>query len=114
MDYIDAEVIEREGTARLADASAILVPGGFGEGGIEGKILTAQYARENKVPYLGISLGLQVAVIEIARNLLGLADADSTEFNAATANPLVHQVNPEARPDSGKNMRLGGQVCKSG
>lgn len=111
VDYIDAETIEREGTARLANASAILVPGGFGEGGIEGKILTAQYARENKIPYLGISLGLQVAVIEIARNLLGLADADSTEFNAATANPLVHQVNPEARPDSGKNMRLGGQVC---
>ena len=68
----------------LEGVDAILVPGGFGERGVEGKILAAQYARENKVPYLGICLGMQVALIEFARNVAGLKDAHSTEFNADT------------------------------
>ena len=73
----------------LRNADGILVPGGFGDRGIEGKVLAAQYARENKVPYLGICLGLQVATIEFCRNVLGIQDATSTEFDADAANPSV-------------------------
>ena len=87
--YIDSEDIERHGTARLEDVDAILVPGGFGERGVEGKILTAQYARENKVPYLGICLGMQVAVIEYARNVAGIEGANSSEFKPDTEHPVV-------------------------
>src|SRR5690606_7600958 len=71
--YIDSEELEREGVDKLRDVDAILVPGGFGERGVEGKILAARYARENKIPYLGICLGMQVAVIEYARNVAGMA-----------------------------------------
>ena len=78
--YIDSETIEDEGVARLKDVDAILVPGGFGERGVEGKISTVRYARENKIPYLGICLGMQVAVIEFARDVAGLEGAHSTEF----------------------------------
>ena len=87
--YVDSEQIEREGTQLLAGMDAILVPGGFGERGIEGKILAAQYAREAKVPYLGICLGMQVAVIECARNLATLRGAHSTEFDPATPHPVI-------------------------
>lgn len=122
IDYIDSEDIERHGTERLAGKDAILVPGGFGERGVEGKIATARYARENKVPYLGICLGMQVAVIEYARHAAGWADANSTEFTHDTQHPVVglitEWVNPEgkielrdAASDLGGTMRLGGQVC---
>ena len=73
--YVDSETIEKDGPASIADMDAILVPGGFGERGVEGMILTAQYARENDVPYLGICLGMQVAVIEYARHVAGLSEA---------------------------------------
>ncbi|WP_280562762.1 MULTISPECIES: CTP synthase [unclassified Chromohalobacter] len=122
IDYIDSEDIERHGTERLAGKDAILVPGGFGERGVEGKVATARYARENKVPYLGICLGMQVAVIEYARHVAGWADANSTEFTHDTQHPVVglitEWVTPEgkielrdAASDLGGTMRLGGQVC---
>ncbi len=122
VDYIDSEEIESKGTGRLEDKDAILIPGGFGERGVEGKILAAQFARENKVPYLGICLGMQVAVIEFARNVVGWADADSTEFTLDTQHPVVGLITewltPEGKietrdtnSDLGGTMRLGGQVC---
>ncbi|KXS38969.1 CTP synthase [Modicisalibacter sp. 'Wilcox'] len=122
IDYIDSEDIERHGTERLAGKDAILVPGGFGERGVEGKIATARYARENGVPYLGICLGMQVAVIEFARHVAGWDDANSTEFTHDTRHPVVglitEWVNAEGRielrdeaSDLGGTMRLGGQVC---
>ena len=122
IDYIDAEIIERHGTERLAGKDAILVPGGFGERGVEGKIMTARYAREQGVPYLGICLGMQVAVIEYARHVVGWEDANSTEFTHDTRHPVVglitEWVNAEgkielrdAATDLGGTMRLGGQVC---
>ncbi|WP_416884875.1 CTP synthase, partial [Marinospirillum sp.] len=122
IDYIDSEEIERKGTERLADKDAILIPGGFGERGVEGKILAARYARENKIPYLGICLGMQVAVIEFARHVAGWADANSTEFTLDTQHPVVGLItewlSPEGKietrdtnSDLGGTMRLGGQVC---
>lgn len=121
--YIDSELVEREGTECLNGMHAILVPGGFGERGVEGKILAAQYARQNKVPYLGICLGMQVAVIEYARHLAGLEGAHSTEFNLASPHPVIalitewtnHEGQVEQRDegsDMGGTMRLGGQPCK--
>ena len=80
IDYLDSEQIEREGTAMLANYDAILVPGGFGKRGVEGKIRAIQFARENKVPFLGICLGMQLAVVEYARHVAGLTDANSTEL----------------------------------
>jgi CTP synthase len=120
--YIDSESIENEGTEVLKSMDAILVPGGFGERGVEGKILTAQYARENKIPYLGICLGMQVAVIEFARNVAKLEGAHSTEFNLKTENPVVGLItewtdsegSKEIRSeesDLGGTMRLGAQNC---
>ncbi len=122
IDYIDSERVEREGTKILEGASAILVPGGFGERGVEGKILAARYARENKVPYLGICLGMQVAVIEYARHVAGLESANSTEFDKQSAHPVIGLItewvdldgNVEQRSadtDLGGTMRLGAQVC---
>ncbi|MDW5377327.1 CTP synthase [Halomonas sp. HP20-15] len=122
IDYIDAEDIERHGTERLSGKDAILVPGGFGERGVEGKIATARYARENDVPYLGICLGMQVAVIEFARHIAGWDDANSTEFTRDTQHPVVGLItewlSPEGKielrdeaSDLGGTMRLGGQVC---
>src|SRR3546814_20986291 len=87
--YIDSEDIENQGTGLLEGADAILVPGGFGLRGVEGKITAVQYARENKVPYLGICLGMQMAVIEFARNVMGWKDANSTEFDRASGHPVV-------------------------
>ncbi|MBB1485027.1 CTP synthase [Oceanospirillum sediminis] len=123
IEYIDSEEIERNGTERLKDKDAILVPGGFGERGVEGKIATAQFARENNIPYLGICLGMQVAVIEYARNVAGMSDAHSTEFTHDTTHPVIglitEWVNAEGKielrdksSDLGGTMRLGGQDCK--
>jgi CTP synthase len=123
VDYIDSEDIEHHGTDRLAGKDAILVPGGFGERGVEGKIATARYARESGIPYLGICLGMQVAVIEFARSQAGWEDANSTEFTHETLHPVVglitEWINPEGRielrdaaSDLGGTMRLGGQVCR--
>lgn len=121
--YVDSEDIETAGTECLRDMDAILVPGGFGNRGINGKITAAQYARENHIPYLGICLGMQLAVIEFARHQLGLEDANSTEFKQDTEHPVIALItewmdqdgNIEQRDkDSnlGGTMRLGGQKCK--
>ncbi len=123
--YIDSEQIEEQGTALLEDADAILVPGGFGERGVEGKIQAVRYAREHKVPYLGICLGMQVAVIEFARDVAGLAGAHSTEFKRDTPHPVIGLITEwrtedgrvERRSedsDLGGSMRLGGQQCRLG
>ncbi|TBW54454.1 CTP synthase [Marinobacter halodurans] len=125
INYIDSEDIERDGTGALESADAILVPGGFGERGVEGKIETVRYARENKVPYLGICLGMQVAVIEYARNVAGLTDAHSTEFRPQTTTPVVGLITEwldatgeteqrDAASDLGGTMRLGAQDCVLG
>jgi CTP synthase len=120
--FIDSEDIETKGTELLEDLDAILVPGGFGNRGIEGKIIAAKYARENKIPYLGICLGMQVAMIEYARNVAGLEKANSTEFNKETPYPVIGlitewineygeiEVRNEAS-DLGGTMRLGAQLC---
>jgi CTP synthase len=121
--YVDSEDIERNGTGCLQDVDAILVPGGFGERGVEGKITAVQYARENKIPYLGICLGMQVAVIEYARHVAGLKDAHSSEFNKATPHPVIALITEwttsegkvekrSENSDLGGTMRLGGQPCK--
>ena len=120
--YIDSEDIENQGTGLLEGVDAILVPGGFGLRGVEGKITTVKYARENKIPYLGICLGMQVAVIEFARDVLGWTDANSTEFDKNSAHPVVGLITEwedasgavEKRSDSsdlGGTMRLGAQEC---
>ena len=120
--YVDSEQLEKDGCDRLKVVDAILVPGGFGHRGVEGKIKAVQYARENKVPYLGICLGMQLAVIEFARHQVGMTDANSTEFNAQTNFPIVALVNEwqtaagavetrSADSDLGGTMRLGGQQC---
>lgn len=121
--YIDSETIMDDGTAALEEVDAILVPGGFGNRGVEGKIRTVQFARENKVPYLGICLGMQVAVIEYARNVAKLEDAHSTEFKKDCANPVVGLITEwqdasgkteqrDSSSDLGGTMRLGGQECR--
>ena len=122
IQYIDSESIEKNGTGSLKDADAILVPGGFGSRGTEGKILAVQYARENNVPYLGICLGMQIAVIEYARHVAKMNNANSTEFNAATPYPVVGLVEEwldasgkvekrNENTDLGGTMRLGSQAC---
>ena len=120
--YIDSEDVEVKGISVLEGLDAILVPGGFGKRGVEGKILAAKYARENKIPYLGICLGMQVALIEYARNVAGLKNANSTEFDPETKYPVVALIT-EWKDESGKiekrsdksdlggTMRLGGQLC---
>ena len=120
--YIDSEEIETSGTAKLANMDAILIPGGFGVRGTEGKITAIQFAREHKIPYLGICLGMQLAVIEFARHVADLKDANSTEFNPETPHKLVGLIaewqdasgNTEKRDeasDLGGTMRLGAQAC---
>ncbi|TNF33505.1 MAG: CTP synthase [Gammaproteobacteria bacterium] len=122
MHYIDSERVEREGVSILEGMDAILVPGGFGKRGVEGKIATVQYARENKIPYLGICLGMQVAVIEYARHCAGMSDAHSTEFKTDAAQPVVGLITEwideagqveqrSADSDLGGTMRLGAQTC---
>lgn len=121
--YIDSEALETDGIGALKDMDAILVPGGFGERGVEGKIAAAQYARENGVPYLGICLGMQVAVIEFARHVAKLEGAHSTEFDPATPYPVIALITEwlnadgsveqrAADADLGGTMRLGAQQCK--
>lgn len=123
IEYIDAELIETEGVSILAELDAILVPGGFGQRGVEGKIKVAHYARENKIPYLGICLGMQIAVIEFARHKANMPEANSTEFNPQTPYPIVALVTEwvtekgqlETRNQEtglGGTMRLGSQRCK--
>jgi len=123
IEYVDSEELEKEGGCTALDnMDAILVPGGFGERGVEGKIAAAQYARENKIPYLGICLGMQVAVIEYARNVAGLDDAHSTEFRPYNKNPVIALITEwttaegekemrDSDSDLGGTMRLGGQNC---
>ncbi|MEJ2399165.1 MAG: CTP synthase [Gammaproteobacteria bacterium] len=122
IQYVDSENIERHGTDCLHNADAILVPGGFGERGIEGKIRAVQYARENGIPYLGICLGMQVAVVEYARHKANLAGANSTEFDKQTPHPVIALITEWQKEDGsvekrseasdlGGTMRLGGQVC---
>ncbi|MCX7082358.1 MAG: CTP synthase [Methylococcales bacterium] len=123
LNYIDSEIIEDEGVARLKNVDAILVPGGFGERGIEGKIATVRYARENKIPYLGICLGMQVAVIEFARDVAGLEGAHSTEFLPKSPHPVIGLITEwmaeggqletrDENSDLGGSMRLGAQQCR--
>jgi CTP synthase len=120
--YIDSEEVEQKGVSSLKEMDAIIVPGGFGKRGVEGKILAAQYARENNVPYLGICLGMQIALIEFARHKANMPNANSTEFDLNTPYPVVALVaewtnqsgqveTRDENSDKGGTMRLGGQVC---
>ncbi len=121
--YIDSEEIERNGPELLQAMDGIIVPGGFGKRGVEGKVLAARYAREHKIPYLGICLGMQIAIIEFARDKAGMKEANSTEFDPLTPYPVIALVSEwtnavgevEVRTehsDKGGTMRLGGQVCQ--
>ena len=120
IDYVDSESLNAQNVGQLGRFDAILVPGGFGKRGIEGKILAAQFAREQRVPYLGICLGMQVATIEYARHVAGLTDANSTEFEPATPHPVIALIDEwqdrdgsiqkrDANSDLGGTMRLGAQ-----
>ncbi len=120
--YIDSEKIESDGSAELKDVDAILVPGGFGKRGIEGKVRAVQFARERGVPYLGICLGMQIAVIEFARNVCGLAGANSTEFDPDSPHPVIALITEwhdregriekrDSASDMGGTMRLGAQAA---
>ena len=120
--YIDSETIEKNGVGCLANMNAILVPGGFGKRGVEGKIRAIRYARDNKIPYFGICLGMQLAVIEYARHVVGLEDAHSTEFDPQTPHPVIALITEwqdrdgrveqrSEKSDLGGTMRLGGQEC---
>ena len=120
--YIDSQDVETKGTEVLKGVDGILVPGGFGYRGVEGKILTAKYARENNVPYLGICLGMQIALIEYARNVAGLEKANSSEFDRHCEQPVVglitewqdaegHIETRDDNSDLGGTMRLGAQQC---
>ncbi len=122
VDFIDPEAIEKRGVALLEQADAVLVPGGFGARGVEGKIMAAQYARCHGIPYLGICLGLQIAIIEYARHVASMPGANSTEFDAKTPYPVVALVSEwktqdgsleqrSSQDDLGGSMRLGGQTC---
>ncbi len=125
IEYIDSETITPDSVSRLAKFDAVLVPGGFGKRGIEGKICAARFARENKVPYLGICLGMQVATIEFARHVAGLKDANSTEFEPDCANPVIALITEwkdadgtiktrNKNSDLGGTMRLGAQSSDVG
>ena len=110
---IDAEDLEKKGgLALLRGLDGILVPGGFGDRGTEGKIAAARFARENKVPYYGLCLGLQIAVIEFARNVLKLAGANSTEFDPRPVHPVINMMEEQKKIiDKGATMRLGSYEC---
>ncbi len=120
--YIDAELIETQGVFLLESVDALLIPGGFGERGVEGKIKSIQYAREHRVPFLGICLGMQAAVIEFSRHVVGLESANSTEFDPETPYPVIALISEwmdatgqmnlrRAGDDLGGTMRLGAQTC---
>jgi CTP synthase len=121
IEYIDSETLTPDNTQQLSRFDAILVPGGFGKRGIEGKICAARFAREHKVPYLGICLGMQIATIEYARHVAGLTDANSTEFEPDTPFPVIALITEwkdadgsvkqrHANSDLGGTMRLGAQT----
>jgi len=121
--YIDSEDIEREGTARLEGVDAVLVPGGFGRRGVEGKVAAVRFARERRVPYLGICLGMQLAIVEFARHVVGFEGANSTEFDLDTPHPVIALVTEwvgadgrierrDEHVDLGGTMRLGAQACR--
>ncbi len=121
--YLDSEDLERNGSDALKGMDGIIVPGGFGKRGVEGKILAARFAREHKIPYLGICLGMQIAIIEFARDKAGMKDANSTEFDPTTQYPVIALVSEwtnadgeievrNEQSDKGGTMRLGGQLCK--
>ncbi len=121
--YIDSEQLETTGIDCLKGMDAVLVPGGFGKRGVEGKMAAIRYARENKVPYLGICLGMQLAVVEFARDVAGMADAQSTEFDPATTHPVIGLITEwldrtgqvekrSEQSDLGGTMRLGAQPCE--
>ncbi len=123
IEYVDSEKLESDGMDILKTMDAILVPGGFGERGVEGKIAAANFARINKIPYLGICLGMQVAVIEYARNVAGMSDANSSEFNPQSQHPVIALITEwttsegtterrDHTTDLGGSMRLGGQECQ--
>ncbi|MEA3303120.1 MAG: CTP synthase [Pseudomonadota bacterium] len=123
IEYVDSEQLESDGTDILETMDAILVPGGFGERGVEGKIAAANFARVNNIPYLGICLGMQVAVIEYARNVAGMSDANSSEFNPNSKHPVIALITEwttsegtterrDHTTDLGGSMRLGGQECQ--
>jgi CTP synthase len=123
LHYIDSEIIEQDGSSCLAGMDAILVPGGFGNRGVEGKITAVSYARKNNIPYFGICLGMQVAVIEYARHVANLPDAHSSEFKKDTPNPVIALITEwksadgqtekrDIDSDKGGTMRLGGQICQ--
>ena len=124
INFVEAENISSKNIKKtLKNANAVLVPGGFGERGIEGMILACKYARENNIPYLGICLGMQVAIIEYARNVLNLKGANSTEFDQNTKHPVIGLITEwndisgkkekrDKNSDLGGTMRLGGQLCK--
>ena len=122
IEYVESEEIQKHGTNVLKEMNAILIPGGFGDRGIEGMVDSIQFARENKIPFLGICLGLQAAVIEFSRNILNLLDANSSEFNPDTSAPVIALIKEwtnkdgslESRDedsDLGGSMRLGAQEC---
>lgn len=112
--FVDAEDVERDGAAAfLSDVDAILVPGGFGRRGSEGKIAAIQYAREQRIPFLGVSLGMQMIIVEYARNVANLKDANSTEFMADTPNPVIHlPLDPDNDDQPSDKMRLGAYPCE--
>ena len=122
IEYVESEEIQKHGTNVLKEMNAILIPGGFGDRGIEGMVDSIQFARENKIPFLGICLGLQAAVIEFSRNILNLLDANSSEFNPDTSAPVIALIkewmnvdgsleNRDEDSDLGGSMRLGAQEC---
>lgn len=122
IQYVDSEELEKDGTSLLDGVDGVLVAGGFGDRGTEGKILAAKYARENKIPYLGICLGMQVAVIDYARHIAGMDKANSSEFDANTPYPVIALITEwtnedgsvekrDEESDMGGTMRLGGQSC---
>ncbi|HMW16482.1 MAG TPA: CTP synthase [Accumulibacter sp.] len=121
--YLDSEEIEKDGCAALLNMDAVLVPGGFGRRGTEGKIAAIRYARENRLPFLGICLGMQLAVVEFARHVAGMSDAHSTEFDDSTIHPVIGLITEwqdasgrvqkrDENCDLGGTMRLGGQICR--
>jgi CTP synthase len=125
LQFIDSEKIDEENCADvLGKMDGILVPGGFGPRGVEGKILAAKYARENKVPYFGICLGMQIAVIEYSRHIAGMKDANSTEFDKKTRYPVIYLMKEwvnertgqvekrDVTSDKGGTLRLGAYPCK--
>lgn len=116
INWIESEDVERQGTERiLREADGILIPGGFGSRGIEGKISTIRYARERQIPFLGLCLGMQCATIEFARNVAGLAGANSAEFDERSPHPVIHLMHDQQSVShKGGTMRLGAYLCKLG